>query len=426
MKTVKYCISSAILLSFLVVSACSSTTDPAEAYKGETADQIYQGGESALRDKNYTEAIKRFEALDVQYPFGRDTETAELHIIYAYYMNSDYVSAEAAADRYIHSHPTSPNADYAYYMKGLSDFYQNLGVFERIFSVDYSTRDLTQVKKSYNDFAQLINQYPRSYYAPAAHQYMIYLRNVLANHQFEVAHFYYDREAYVASANRAGTVVQNYQGSPRVPDALVMMAKSYHQLQMRAQEEEVIRVLQYNYPNSKYVEEVSGNQINSKKFSVVARPEQAIPPPAGEQVAPPQLPPPAPVKVRVKRVRHAQPEAIVAPVQPEQTQVAPKTEKPAPAQQNKPAPQESIRQNGDRGSSGFDVMETLDKLTASEFFKVSPKKPANQAQPQQQTKPQQQPTQQPQSTNTLPQTQPVVDDSQAKNNYPVISQNGSR
>lgn len=239
-------------LSITLLAACSGTVDPAEAYKGETAEQIFQHGEKALRDKSYSEAVKRFEALDVQYPYERNTETAQLHIIYAYYMSSDYASAEAAADRFIHTHPTNPHVDYAYYMRGLSNYYQNLGVFERLFSVDLATRDLGQIKKSYSDFSEIVHMYPKSYYAPAAHQYMVYLRNIMADHELEVAQYYFDHEAYVAAADRANLVVQQYQGAPAVPKALVIMAKSYRALGLTQNENETVSVLQYNYPGLKY------------------------------------------------------------------------------------------------------------------------------------------------------------------------------
>ena len=239
--------------SFLV--GCSSAVDPAEAYKGETAQQIFTKGESELRGNGYSEAIKRFEALDVQYPYDRNNETAQLHIIYAYYMSSDYASAEAAANRFVHAYPTSPHADYAYYMRGLSNYFQNMGVFEKIFAVDLATRDLSQVKKSYADFAEVVQIYPNSYYAPAAHQYMVYLRNLLANHELEVAQYYYGRGAYVASADRANIVVRQFQGAPAVPQALVIMVKSYRKLHVTKAENDALQVLQYNYPNSTYVKD---------------------------------------------------------------------------------------------------------------------------------------------------------------------------
>jgi outer membrane protein assembly factor BamD len=252
MKFVKHIAFFCFTSMFFLLSACSTTTDPAEAYKGESAEHIFQKGEQALRDKSYTEAIKRFEALDAQYPFGAHVEIAQLHIIYAYYMSGDYASAEAAADRFIHFHPTNPHVDYAYYMRGLANYYQNMGVFEKLFAVDLATRDLTQIKKSYDDFASLERLYPHSYYAPAAHQYMIYLRNLLADHELEVAEFYYKRQAYIAAANRANIVIRHYDGTPAVPKALVVLVKSYRELQFKQLENDALTVLQYNYPNVKY------------------------------------------------------------------------------------------------------------------------------------------------------------------------------
>lgn len=243
------------ILTALLLPACSTTTDPADAYKGQSPDYIFAKGEQALREKSYGEAIKRFEALEVQYPFGLNTETAQLQIIYAYYMSSDYASAEAAADRFIHSHPTSPYADYAYYMRGISNYYQNLGLFERLFTVNLATRDLSQIKKSYADFAEVDRLYPNSCYAPAAHQYMIYLRNLLANHELHVAQYYYCRRAYVAAADRANLLVRHFQGSPAIPEGLVIMVKSYRMLHLDKESNDALQVLQYNFPNSGYVRE---------------------------------------------------------------------------------------------------------------------------------------------------------------------------
>ena len=240
---------------FSILTACSTTTDPAESYKNETAEQIFTRGEDALRDRSYTNALKRFEALDVQYPYGKNTETAQLHMIYCYYMTGDYASAESAADRFIRMHPMNPNVDYAYYMRGLSNYYQNMGVFEKLFAVDLAKRDLTQLKKSYEDFSQLDLLFPKSPYAPAARQYQIYLRNTLANHELEVAQYYFGHEAYVAAANRANLIVRHYEGAPAVPKALVIMVKSYRALHLTQDENDAMRVLQYNFPNSTYTKE---------------------------------------------------------------------------------------------------------------------------------------------------------------------------
>jgi outer membrane protein assembly factor BamD len=145
-------------------------------------------------------------------------------------------------------YPTHPHVDYAYYMRGLSDFYLNLGVFERMFAVDLSKRDLIQIQKAFVDFKELTLRFPASRYTPSAHQYMIYLRNVLAKHELDVAKYYYNRGAYMAAANRGSVVVTQFQGAPTVKDALVLMVKSYRHLHLTKLESDTLAVLKYNYP----------------------------------------------------------------------------------------------------------------------------------------------------------------------------------
>jgi len=240
------------ILSLGLLTACSTaSTDAADAYKGESAHEIYVKGRTALLDKSYTDAIKRFEALDVQYPYGSDTENAQLYLIYAYYMKDEYILTASAADRFIRLHPTHPHVDYAYYMRGLAAYFQNIGALERLFNIDLTTRDLTQVQKSFNDFSLLVARFPTSPYAASAHQYMIYLRNILANHELRVGQYYYNRKAYVAAANRATGLVAQFQGAPAVVDGLVLLVKSYHKLGLTKLEQDALALLHYNYPDVK-------------------------------------------------------------------------------------------------------------------------------------------------------------------------------
>lgn len=234
-----------------LLTGCGTTTDPSQAYQGETPQQIYSYGKASLKDNNYAEASKRFEALDVQYPFGAETQKAQFYLIYAYYMREEYALSSAAADRFIRLYPTYPNVDYAYYMRGLADFYKNLGLLERMFDMDFAKRDLSQIQKSYEDFSQLVATFPESRYAPSAHQYMVFLRNLMAEHVYQTAQFYYDRKAYLAAANRANEVVAEYQGAPAVVPALELMVKSYNRLGMKKSEQDALLVLQYNYPDKR-------------------------------------------------------------------------------------------------------------------------------------------------------------------------------
>ncbi len=238
----------ALLLGGL--TSCAKAPDPANAYLDESPQEIYAKGLTALHKRSYNEAIKRFEALEVQYPYGEETGNAELGLIYAYYQREDYTLATAMADHYIHMHPVGPDLDYAYYMRGISNYYQNLGILERWFSLDLAKRDLVQIETSYSDFNEVVTHFPESEYAPAAHQYMIYLRNILADHEAHIAEYYYERGAYVAAADRASDLVAHFQGAPTVQDGLIIMAKSYHALGLNQQANDAMRVLQLNYPDT--------------------------------------------------------------------------------------------------------------------------------------------------------------------------------
>ncbi len=242
----------------LALSSCATKVGPSEAYKGETPSEIFENAEADMDKGDFTEAIKRFEALQVQYPLNLEARLAELQLVYAYYRKEEYGMAQAGAARFIRQHPMSENTDYAYFMQALSYLYENQGNIDRIFGIDLAKRDLVGAKKAFSEFATLVDRFPNSRYAPAAYQYMIYIRNMLARHQLQLAKFYYDRAAYVACVNRANQVIRYYQGAPVVPDALVIMAKAYRAMHLTQQEKDIIKVIQYNYPNSSYVREAQG------------------------------------------------------------------------------------------------------------------------------------------------------------------------
>lgn len=235
----------------LLVGCASSTPDPGAAFRGKSCAQIYQGGEETLKHKKYSKAIKHFEALDSDYPFCAYAEQADMHLIYAYFENGDVASAAAAADRFIRLYPRSPHVDYAFYMKGLSNFEEDRGWFQKYFPTDISQRDPGCARQSFADFAMLIRMFPDSCYAPDARQHMVFLRNWLATYELHIARYYFRRAAYVASVNRANYIVQHFDGTCAVPCALAILVQSYTALHMPELAAQANAVLQYNFPNSR-------------------------------------------------------------------------------------------------------------------------------------------------------------------------------
>ncbi|MBN1684741.1 MAG: outer membrane protein assembly factor BamD [Gammaproteobacteria bacterium] len=246
MKSLKLLITT-IFCSLILFACATKIPDPASMFPGENEAQLFNHAEQNIATKNYDKAVQYFETLDARYPFGELNKKGQLHIIYAYYKKDDYASAIAAADRYIRLYPADKTVDYAYYMRGLIRMEEHRGSVERYFHIDTAERDLEPLKKAFADFAQLMRFFPKSQYAPDARQRMIYIRNTIAKHNVEVAQFYYDRQAYVAAANRASDVVQHYQGAPAVIPALKLMEKSYRKLGLTQQADDAAQALKKNY-----------------------------------------------------------------------------------------------------------------------------------------------------------------------------------
>ena len=104
-------------------------------------------------------------------------------------------------------------------------------------------------RESFEDFNRLINRFPNSVYAADARQRMIYLRNLLAAYELRAASFYMRRGAFVAAANRGRYVVENFDTSPSVADALVIMAEAYTELDQPDLRASTVEVLKANFPD---------------------------------------------------------------------------------------------------------------------------------------------------------------------------------
>ncbi|MDF1653705.1 MAG: outer membrane protein assembly factor BamD [Coxiellaceae bacterium] len=242
-----------IVLAALILTGCGNSAhkDDLAPYRKETSRQLYTDAQKNMADGEYGDAVKQLEALDAIYPFGAFARQGQLNIIYAYYMNDDQVSAMVAADRYIHLYPQGPDVDYAYYMKGLVDYRQGMTWLQKMVGSDPSARDMSHLNTSFGAFNQLVQRFPRSKYRNNSILHMLYIRNMIAKHNMVVAEYYYDRQAYVAALNRSMTVIQHFQGSPQVIDALALSVKSYRQLKMPQQADMYYGILASSYPNSK-------------------------------------------------------------------------------------------------------------------------------------------------------------------------------
>ncbi len=237
-----------VLLMVVLLAACSSFGKEADPTRDWSPRRLYNGAKTALDGGEYETAIDYYKKLESRFPFGQYAQQAQMEIVYAYYRFGEPASAIASADRFIKLHPTHPNVDYVYYIKGLTSFNEGKGIIDRFIPRDDSSRDPGAARASFKVFSRLVERFPDSRYAEDANKRLLYLRNNLSRHEINVAEYYLRRGAYVAVVNRARYVVENYQRTPAVPDALVLMAKAYKLLKLDELSADALRVLKLNYP----------------------------------------------------------------------------------------------------------------------------------------------------------------------------------
>lgn len=238
-----------LIATLSLIAACSSNKNKHAVDENLSEGELYKQAQLQLKQRSYGAAVDTLKALESRYPFGNYAEQAQLELIYAYFQDSEPEASRAAADRFIRLHPQHPDADYAYYLKGLASFNQDSSLMARFLPLDMTKRDPGAARDSFNEFAQLVNRYPHSRYAPDAKARMIYLRNLLAAYEIHVAHYYLKRHAYVAAANRGRYVVENFQESPAVSEGLAVMTESYQHLGLDELAATSLAALKLNYPD---------------------------------------------------------------------------------------------------------------------------------------------------------------------------------
>jgi outer membrane protein assembly factor BamD len=247
-----------VLSASSMVTACSSLTQPKDPTQNWSAEKLYQEAHNALGQNNFELAASYMEKLEARYPYGKYAAQAQLESAYAYYRNGEPTLAIAAADRFIRLHPTHPFVDYAYYLKGLVSFNAKHGALDSLVGIkDYSDRDPKSMQDALEAFEELVRRFPDSKYAPDARQRIIYLRNLMAESEINVARHYYKRHAYVAVVDRCKWVIVHYQRTPSVEDALGIQSLAYLKMGMPQLARGSAKVLKLNFPKSKYLQEIA-------------------------------------------------------------------------------------------------------------------------------------------------------------------------
>lgn len=231
------------LCAFAFLGGCAS-----KAEKEKTERELYVDARKQLDRGNFMTAQTRLQDLDTRFPFGRFSEQAQLDMLYAQVRALDYPAAVTTAQRFLRQHPGHPNSDYVLYLRGVANYWLDMGVLERRTGFRQELRDLSSLREAFADFSTLVTRYPDSPYAPDARARMLYVRNLVAAQEIQVAWYYVRRDACVAALERAGYVLAGFPTAPVTGDALVILAECSDRLGERDTAAKFVAVLKANFP----------------------------------------------------------------------------------------------------------------------------------------------------------------------------------
>jgi outer membrane protein assembly factor BamD len=252
-NTYKIVTLASVLAVCAVLSACSVISDKYDDTLTWSEKTTYQKAQDALEAKDYTNAVKYFELFEGRFPLNKLSKQALFNTAYAYHKNGDKAMAAQAVERFIAQYPNDEQVDYAYYLRGIIYFNDNLGLFGRFAESSYSQRDPQSMRQSYEAFKMLLARFPQSKYSVDALDRMRFIINSLADHDVKIAQYYYKKGAYLAAANRGAQALKEYDKAPAIEEALFIMYKSYAELGLKEQSMQAKQILDKNFPKSKFL-----------------------------------------------------------------------------------------------------------------------------------------------------------------------------
>ncbi len=248
----------ALGLAAFALAACSSSDDE-NAYVERPVAALYNTALNQLNAGEFQQAAAAFDEVERQHPYSVWAIKAQLMSAYAYYQNNDYDEAIIVLDRFIQLHPGNKDIAYAHYLRGLSHYEQIVDV----------GRDQKMTQLALQNLSDLVNRFPDSKYTRDAQLKIDLTRDHLAGKEMEIGRYYQGQRQHLAAINRFKLVIDRYQTTTHVPEALHRLTESYLELGLTDQATKTAATLGHNFPGSEwYIDSyqiVEGKQIRPKE-----------------------------------------------------------------------------------------------------------------------------------------------------------------
>ncbi len=232
-----------VLFSMALLGGCSG--DAELPYEERPVEQIYNKAMDYMADEDYAKAANEFEEVERQHPYSTWARRATLMAAYADYKYNNYDASILTSQRYISLHPGSKDVAYAYYLIALC-------YYEQISDVG---RDQQMTQNALAALTVLVVRFPQSEYARDARLKLDLTRDHLAGKEMEIGRYYLKRHEYIAAINRFRVVIEKYQTTSHVPEALHRLVEAYLSLGIKTEAQTAAAILGYNYPGSDWYQD---------------------------------------------------------------------------------------------------------------------------------------------------------------------------
>ena len=259
------------LLFFVLILfvSCSKDVEKKSIIKEKSLDlqirEAYSEGLDALEQGDVLFAARKFNEVEVLYPQSELAPKSALMAAYSYYIQDYYEDCIMELDRFLKIYPKNKNLDYAYYMLGVA-YYEQI--------VD-EKKDTFSILKSKDYFEYLIKNYPNTEYAFDAAFKIELIEDILAAKELYIGRYYVDRKKWIPAINRFKNVVNDYDTTIYVEEALYRLVEIYYLLGLKEESKKYASLLGYNYQSSQWYEnsyalfeksyeKINRNENNSK------------------------------------------------------------------------------------------------------------------------------------------------------------------
>ncbi len=230
-----------VIALLLLAGACASDEQEV-VYEERPVEELYNEAMNAMEVGNFPAASGLFDEVERQHPYSPWATKAQLMAAYAFYEDQQYDEAVAALDRFVQLHPANPDVPYAHYLKGLC-FYEQIS--------DVS-RDQEMTERARQSFEELVSRYPDSRYSRDGKVKLDLIYDHLAGKEMTIGRYYLRQGHYLAAINRFKRVIDVYQTTTHVPEALHRLVEAYAALGLNGEAKKMAAILGHNFPGSEW------------------------------------------------------------------------------------------------------------------------------------------------------------------------------